>query len=377
MANAVCIDRAWWEHLAPAPMHKLRSEIERQLRNWCETEYGRHWRESALKPGGVIRIKADQAIPDFHLVFMCGGPTFVAPQKRMREGHRVVSVGADEYESGISTRAGELILSPLIRVDLVTDPAFLKAARRLEINIPSSAIGEPSVLFSAPAHLLLNPTDWPKKSFVLYQHIFGDGGSYPVDGYFYVGITTRSWKTRWAEHSRAMRNGSPLLFHRKLREELAAKRVTYIHHKVMAVTTDVDLLFDAEEALIEGHWDDQRRLNMIPGGHAGFRYLRRHRLIEPSSSDAPDSRDSVVSAWLQNNPRQGLPAPWVSERWKDDEWAVAQICGRPGRLSVDQVRAIRELVGSLSLEKIVSEAGARNVRQVRRVLSGRCYSRVR
>src|SRR3546814_17866895 len=81
----------------------------------------------------------------------------------------------------------------------------------------------------------------------------------PVDGYFYVGITTRSWKTRWAEHRRAMRKGCNLLFHRKLREELEAKRVTYIHHKVMAVTTDVEALYEAEEALVRGHWDEDRK----------------------------------------------------------------------------------------------------------------------
>src|SRR3546814_14166637 len=72
-----------------------------------------------------------------------------------------------------------------------------------------------------------------------------------------------------------MRKGCNLLFHRKLREELEAKRVTYIHHKVMAVTTDVEALYEAEEALVRGHWDDTRRLNMIPGGRAGSRYLRR------------------------------------------------------------------------------------------------------
>ncbi|RYG83086.1 MAG: hypothetical protein EON59_13965, partial [Alphaproteobacteria bacterium] len=87
----------------------------------------------------------------------------------------------------------------------------------------------------------------------------------------YVGITTRSWKTRWAEHRRAMRQGSNLLFHRTLREELEAKRVTYIHHKVMAVTNDSEALYKAEEALVRGHWDDNRRLNMIPGGRAGYR----------------------------------------------------------------------------------------------------------
>lgn len=68
-----------------------------------------------------------------------------------------------------------------------------------------------------------------------------------------------------------MRKGSNLLFHRKLREELEAERVTYIHHKVMAVTTNVEALYEAEAALVRGHWEDTRRLNMIPGDRAGYR----------------------------------------------------------------------------------------------------------
>ena len=307
MAGQVSIDRAWWEYLTPTPMHKLRGEVELQLRAWCQTEYGKFWLCSARGPGGVIRIKAGDAIPDFHMVAMRTGSTFVAPQKRMLEGHRDVSLGTDKYSSREPQQTGELILSPVIRLDLVTDPALMAAARRFDINMPSAHVTEPSILFSAPAHILIAPNGWPKKSFVLYQHIFGEGGSYPVDGYFYVGITTRSWKTRWAEHRRAMRKGSKLLFHRKLREELEAKRVTYIHHKVMAVTTDVEALYEAEEALVAGHWEDTRRLNMIPGGRAGYRYLRRAGLIAPSSEYMPDQRYAAVSSWLGKNPDRPLP----------------------------------------------------------------------
>src|SRR3546814_8338041 len=91
-----------------------------------------------------------------------------------------------------------------------------------------------------------------------------------------------------------MRKGCNLLFPRKLREELEAKRVTYIHHKVMAVTTDVEALYEAEEALLRGHWDDTRRLNMIPGGRAGSRYLRRAGLVDPCSEDLPVDPDQQV-----------------------------------------------------------------------------------
>jgi hypothetical protein len=84
-------------------------------------------------------------------------------------------------------------------------------------------------------------------------------------------VTTRSWQVRWSEHRRAIEAGSPLLFHRKLREELDAGRVIYIHHKVMGITDDLEALYATEEMLVEGHWTDERRLNMIPGDAAEAR----------------------------------------------------------------------------------------------------------
>jgi hypothetical protein len=43
----ITIDKAWWEHLMPTPMHKLRGEVERRLRAWCKTDYGTHWLSGA------------------------------------------------------------------------------------------------------------------------------------------------------------------------------------------------------------------------------------------------------------------------------------------------------------------------------------------
>ncbi|BES83337.1 hypothetical protein PEC302107_31630 [Pectobacterium araliae] len=63
--------------------------------------------------------------------------------------------------------------------------------------------------------------------------------------YFYVGVTKRSWQKRWAEHKRAITNDSPLLFHRKYREEMQNGCVTYLHHKVMEITNDLEQLYEA------------------------------------------------------------------------------------------------------------------------------------
>lgn len=127
---------------------------------------------------------------------------------------------------------------------------------------------------------------------------------------------------------------------------------------------------------MKGHRSDERRLNMIPGGKSGLKYLREHGMLSERIVPMPDERDRLLEAWLRENQRRGLPAPWVSEKWKDDAWAVAQICGRDDRLSVEQVRAIRDLAALHSVETIAQRSGARNKEQVQRVLDGHTYTRV-
>ena len=126
-------------------------------------------------------------------------------------------------------------IGPLIRLDVVTDQALLTALRTFPPPRHVSGVTSPSIVFTIPAHYLLLPQQWPDKAYALYQYIFGEGGSYPDDGFFYVGITKRRWQSRWAEHMRAVNKGSQLRFHKKFREQRSAGKITYIHHKVMAI----------------------------------------------------------------------------------------------------------------------------------------------
>jgi hypothetical protein len=376
MQSDVKINKSWWEHLAPKPMMSRRCEVETLLGNFVRTSiYGKEWLKVARNPNGIFRVKLGQVVPTVQLTFLGNAPGFIAPFQKLKLGHRTVGA-ATEYLSGKSLEAEERAIQPIISIDFVTDPLFIQAARQGQTTIDESQITQPSLLFSIPAHFLLSPTHFPKRAYVLYQHIFGYGGSYPNDGFFYVGVTTRSWQKRWSEHKRAIEGGSSLLFHRKFREEKEKGRITYINHKVMGITDDLEKLYATEEFLVEGHWEDQRRLNMIPGGKSGLRYLREHGLIPQSVVPMPDERDRILSEWLKDHPRKGLPAPWVAEKWRDNDWAIAQICGRDGRLSAEQVRAIRKLAKDYSAEEIISRIGAKDVDQVKRVLEGKTYSRV-
>ena len=373
-ATMVAISRQWWEHLAPKLFHRRLGEIDTLLRRWYHSGYGALWLETVQHESGVIRVQPGQPIPVVHLISLADKPFFMAPFQKVRDGHRTVGGRAPLYKGPLETN--ELALIPIISVELVRDAAMLAAAARFDTSPDIEGAKEPSIIFSAPARLLIAPTLWPRKSFVIYQHIFGRGNSYPNDGYFYVGVTTRNWQERWSEHRRAIETGSPLLFHKTLREEQSAGRVSYIHHKVMGVTDDLEALYAAEEELVAGHWADKRRLNMIPGGKSGLKYLRDNGMLGRGVVPLPDERDRLVATWLRDHPRKGLPAPWVAEKWKNDVWAIAQICGRDNRLSVDQVRAIRSLAQTHSAEEIAPQIGARNAEQVQRVVDGKTYVRV-
>jgi hypothetical protein len=87
--------------------------------------------------------------------------------------------------------------------------------------------------------------------------------------------------------------------------------------------------------------------------------------------------DRLLENWFRKNPRKGLPAPWLVEKWKDPAYAESIICGADGRLKPDQVRAIRHLSATgLEPEVIVGKVGALNLPQVSRVLTGETYSRI-
>ena len=370
----VKLNRVWWQHLAPKLMHRRLGEVEKLLSNWCATAYGQHWLKVARPPGHMLRLLPGDVIPVVHLVALGNRPIFITPQRPMKVGHRFV--GSDQFASGRPLAENEIPVVPWIRLDIVTDEALINGALKMQLTGHIHGVTSPSTIFSIPAHYLLSPQQWPDKAYVLYQHIFGMGNSYPDDGFFYVGITKRRWQTRWAEHMRAVENGSNLAFHRKFRDEKAAGQIIYVHHKVMGITDDLEVLYSSEKFLIDGHWDDLRRLNMIPGGKAGLRYLREHSIVRKGEIVSPDEREGVLGEWLSNHQGKSLPPMSLGERWQDEAWAAAQICSRSDRLSVIQIAAIRELADHYQPGEIAERTGASH-QQIVSVISGKTYARVR
>jgi hypothetical protein len=383
------LDPRWFMHLTPKELHKHFNAFDFYFRDFL----GRYkdpalkWDAAGMK-GAAIKVPVGSPGPVIHIIAMSarsGWRYHSIPPEVLRK------VDPDAYTmiNGKRARAGDIgyiLAAPLIRLEVVEDPRALEAAQRYTEN-PSFGIGlsrlsKPAVIFTSDlGFLVTNERVHGKFSkppqFVLYQHMIGDTSEYPENGPFYIGITQRDWKKRWGEHRSAINRGSQLKFHRVFRERLESDRLTHVNHKVMAAVETLEEIQTMEELAVDGHWGEERLLNMIPGGQKGLRFLHEHNILGSKGEMRPDKLDRLLERWIDEHPRKGLPAPWVAEKWRDDEWAAQAITSQEGRLTIDQVKAIRSLGASgQSAAKIVENVGARNVEQVERVLKGQTYSRI-
>jgi len=185
----------------------------------------------------------------------------------------------------------------------------------------------------------------------------------------YFGVTKRRWFDRLAQHESSARCGSQCLFHRALRDKLGVK----IAHRVIASLLDYETVMAMEERWVEEFGLYPLGLNMIPGGLAGIKYL--HTL--GVSARTAEDRDAAIDDLASRDFVGGRPNPLCAARWiSDQDYVNRVICGHSGRLTADQVRAIRMLsAGGASHDRIAAAIGDR-VERVRRVVGGQRYGRV-
>jgi hypothetical protein len=124
-------------------------------------------------------------------------------------------------------------------------------------------------------------------------------------------------------------------------------------------------------------WPAVRRSSMIPGGFKGLRLLHEHRLIR-SLNISLEERENAISEYVrQKGARAGVPNLLLAHLWRDDEFYLKVLAGRDDVLTPAQVVAIRQLAAEGKDERLIFEiVGARNVEQVKRVLTGKTYRRV-
>ena len=196
------------------------------------------------------------------------------------------------------------------------------------------------------------------------------------DEYYYVGITGRNWLLRLDEHIREMHRGSRKWFHATWRDSLGLRDVMFVS-SLLDVNLTFEEAMDWEELHVEKLAYGPNGLNMIPGGFEGLRHLHKHG-IAARQDISLEERERAVAEYLRRNPRKGIPNPFMAELWKDDSHYLKVNEANPKRLSADQVRLIRKLASEgISIEEIISEVGALNEMQVKNVIAGRTYQRIR
>jgi len=196
------------------------------------------------------------------------------------------------------------------------------------------------------------------------------------DNYNYVGITGRNWLLRLSEHLREIHSGSRRTFYQAWRDNLGLSDVRYIS-QLSEINLEYEDAMNWEETFVDTIASGPNGLNMIPGGFKGLRYLHKLRITDRVNISVKE-RDVAIEEYIRQHPRKGIPNPFISKLWESDEYYSRIIEARPKTLSSEQVRQIRAL-GEMGrpVSQIVNEVNALNETQVKNVLSGKTYQRVR
>lgn len=245
---------------------------------------------------------------------------------------------------------------------------------------------------SVPLQCVIKHWGNAEAGYMIYEHNLSamDHAVPQFKSISYIGLTSRNWQTRYKEHQRDALTGSELLFHTSLAAvinkdgisqvgmgpfEMVRKGACLIS-ELQYVNLTYEEAMEIEERLVERTLHPNG-LNMIPGGFAGMKFL--HKLGYLSRDRVMvDDRDFAAAKYLLENASVGRIAPWVAENWSKDEFYEQVIFKRSNTLNREQILSIRKYGNewSFNAELIANLVGA-NIRQVRDVLSGKYYSRVK
>ena len=216
-----------------------------------------------------------------------------------------------------------------------------------------------------------------KKQHFGYAHKIAilDKNNQVENEYVYIGVTGRDWLKRMSEHFNEIQTGSNKLFHKTWRE-FTGKQDVLLSSELIIGDHTYEQIMAWEETMVDRYMEEGTSLNMIPGGFKGMKFLHRHRLLNCDKATITE-RDKAIIEYQKQHPRSGIANLLIRELWKDDRYAAKIICGPDDRLSVQQVQEIRKLgKAGIPIEKIKEMVNALNIDQIKRVLSGKTYSRV-
>lgn len=262
--------------------------------------------------------------------------------------------------------------------------------------VPRGDAGPVIELVTIPMAYVVDQDAPLMNQFAVYCHTItptlSDVDSNP-SGMNYIGITKQGWRTRFSQHLAHAKAGSPLLFHRALRDHYRLSTVCC--HRILTVVDDEKSAMDSEEEFVRGTDDPKildrfsgietfaagtlypKGLNMIPGGYEGLRVLHKMGAFDRIKAVDIDQREEHLIKMMQRGGREGKANPLLAVLWLDEDYATKIICGPDGRLKPSQIAQAR-FMGMFGREvsDIASAVGAKSDSQIERLLKGKTYSRI-
>lgn len=278
-------------------------------------------------------------------------------------------------------------------------PTLMCYFDRVSGKPPESGFGSPNGayvqsrrVFSVPVQCVLKGWGNVESGHMIYEHNISamDFAEQQFESISYIGLTSRNWQTRYKEHQRDALTGSELIFHTSLRKvfnctglvqsglgsfELVRKGAVLLS-ELQYVNLSYEEAMQVEEKMVERTLYP-KGLNMIPGGFAGFQFLHKLGLLGRSQVSI-DERDKAASKYMIEKALGPHLAPWVKENWADDQFYEQVIFKRKNTLNRDQILSIRKYGNEWGYDPdLIANLVGANDRQVRDVLSGKYYSRIK
>ena len=328
----------------------------------------------------LVKLNDSNGVPDRILEWNARGGGSWRPLTLPIEGRLVVEI-TERY----GRERGRMVIANCIenKTEKEKAPLAIFSMQSLSLDIP--------MRLELPLRALIKGGQDFANTYCVYLHaLVSDDGK----DYVYYGITKRGWNARFMEHTKAaVADGSQRLFPKTFAALIDARAAEISgcpdqRPKLMGMITAAcalgltqDQALDTEEYLVDKYSLASKHpngLNMIPGGREGIRVMHELTRRDAQSFVDTDAREAALDEHLARHPQLGVPKPGVAVAWNDAAYAEAVICGRNNRLSGDQVREIRYLAASgRTVSAIKQRIDTINDTQIRNVLSGRTYSRIR
>jgi hypothetical protein len=261
-----------------------------------------------------------------------------------------------------------------------TQYARNEAEQRVVFHLHMTYTNNTKWAISVPLQALMKGFGDVENGYMCYSHsiaLLNGAGHVVGDEQFYCGITSRNWLQRMAEHFREIQSGSDKLFHRAWRN-FQGRSDVLLNSELVALNHTFEGAMGWEEWIVDRYMAAKTSLNMISGGFKGLRELHKLGYLNHDRGVSVMDRDKALFDYAKEHPRIGVPNLLIAGLWEDDEYYARVIQSRDNTLSKVQILQIRELYNQgFHAKEITEKVGARNIGQVRRVIAGKSYIRMK